>query len=68
MNKEPMGQFLIKVSLFIIQPNPTSSITVIEVCHKPTSQQAAYSLTGSLSLDSKVDGTQDKADKIRVLW
>lgn len=47
---------------------PHPSITASEVCHKPTSHQAASSLTDSLSLDSKVHGTQDEADKIRVFW
>ena len=47
---------------------PHPSITAIELCCKPNSHQAAFIITGSLSLDSKVHGNQDRADKIRVFW
>jgi len=60
--------FLLRSLYSSSSQTPQPSITAIEVCHKPTGHQAASSLTRSLSLDSKVHGIQDKADKIRVFW
>lgn len=60
--------FLLRSHYSSPSQTPHPSITASEVCQKPTCHQAASRLTGSLSLDSKVHGTRDKADKIKVFW
>jgi hypothetical protein len=60
--------FLLRSLYSSSSQTPQPSITSIEVCYKSTSHQTASNLTDSLSLDSKVHGTQDKADKIRDFW